>query len=116
MTTPSKPTNGPDCRDTKLRLRLTFTVVIEPDGDLLHAYCPGLKGFHVDGSTEGEAIQNAAEAADCYIASLIRHGDPLPIGPHFTAERVEDTPPIPPGALLRHIEVQCAIQETSGSS
>jgi|GEM_PF-912206 len=99
-----------------LRLRLDFTVVIEQDGDSFHAFCPGLKGLHVDGHTEQEALQNAAEAADCYVASLVRHGDPLPIGPHFTAERLEDTPPIPPGALLRHIEVQCAIQRTPGNS
>lgn len=100
----------------KLRLRLEFTVVIEPDGDSFHAFCPGLKGLHVDGSTEKEALENAAMAADCYVASLVRHGDPLPIGPHFTAERVEDIPSIPRGALLRQIEVQCDIQKTAGCS
>jgi predicted RNase H-like HicB family nuclease len=98
---------------SKLRLRLEFTVVIERDGDSFHAFCPGLKGLHVDGKDEHEALKNATEAADCYVASLVRHGDPLPIGPHFTAER-EDLPPIPPGALLRHIEVQCNIQEPHG--
>lgn len=96
------------------RLRLTLSVVVEKDGKLFHAFCPGLKGLHVDGNTEDEAFQNAAEAASCYLASLIRHGEPLPIGPHFTTERFEDIPPIPEGALLRNIEVQCAIQETSG--
>ncbi len=105
----SNPSEGP-------RLRLNFSVVIEKDGDSFHAFCPGLKGLHVDGSSEQEALQNAASAADSYIASLVRHGDPLPIGPHFTAEQLEDIPAIPPGALLRYVEVQCAIQGTSGSS
>ena len=99
-----------------LRLRLEFTIVIEKDGLSFHAFCPGLKGLHVDGSTEQEALDNAALAADAYISSLVRHGDPLPIGPHFTAERLEEIPTIPPGALLRHIEVQCNIQETSGNN
>lgn len=98
------------------RLRLALSVFVEKDGNSFHAFCPGLKGLHVDGHSEEEAIQNAAEAATCYIGSLIRHGDPLPIGPHFTAEHEEHISPIPPGALLRHIEVQCAIQETFGGS
>lgn len=98
------------------RLRLEFTVVIEQDGEAFHAFCPALKGLHVDGSTEQEALENAVKAADSYVASLVRHGDSLPIGPHFTAERAEDIPPIPPGALLRYIEVQCNIQGTSGNN
>ena len=99
-----------------LRLRLTLTAVIEEDGKSFHAFCPGLKGLHVDGATPEEALENATQAAHCYIDSLIRHGDPLPIGPHFTAEKMEEIPPIPMGALLRHIELECAIQETSGDS
>ena len=99
-----------------LRLRLEITVVIERDGRAFHAYCPGLKGLHVDGETESEALENAAEAAHCYVQSLVRHGDPLPIGPYFAAEQLEEIPHIPAGALLRHIEVQCAIQGMSGNS
>ena len=68
----------------KLQLRLTLGVVIEKDGQSFHAFCPGLKGLHVDGRTEKEALQNAEHAANFYIASLIRHGDPLPIGPHLS--------------------------------
>jgi predicted RNase H-like HicB family nuclease len=98
------------------RLRLEFTVIIEKDGESFHAFCPALKGLHVDGSTEQEALENAVRAAHVYVDSLVRHGDPLPIGPHFTAERMEDILPVPPGALLRYIEVQCNIQGTSGSN
>jgi len=43
------------------KLRLQITVVIEPDGDSFHAYCPAFKGLHVDGANEKEALRNAAE-------------------------------------------------------
>lgn len=104
--------------ETPLRLRLEVTVVIEPDTDgSFHAFCPGLKGLHVSGQSEGEALQNASEAAHCYVASLVRHGDALPIGPHFSAERmVEDTVPIPQGAWLRHFEIQWPSRDSFGNS
>lgn|SRR5208283_4239658 len=96
--------------------RFAVTIVIEPDGELFHAFCPGLKGLHVDGRSEGEALLNATEAAQCYIASLLRHGDLLPIGPHFSAEGEEEVPHIPKGAFLRHIELQWPTRSTSGNS
>jgi len=58
----------------------TIDVIIEPDGDEFHAYCPGLKGLHTCGSTEEEALQNAKDAAVAYLVSLMKHGDPIPIG------------------------------------
>lgn len=61
-------------------LRFRVTVVVEPDGDGFHAYCPALKGLHVPGDTEEEALKNAKDAVDGYLRSLIRHGDPVPIG------------------------------------
>jgi predicted RNase H-like HicB family nuclease len=65
----------PGC-DVKLKLK--FDVVIEPDDDSFHAYCPGLKGLHVDGRTESEAVENALEAARLYVVSMLRHNEPLP--------------------------------------
>ena len=61
----------------KLRrmLKIKITVEVEKDGDSFYAYCPGLKGLHVDGATEDEAINNAVEAACYYISSMIRHND-----------------------------------------
>ena len=64
----------------RLSYHFNFSVVIERDGKSFHAFCPGLKGLHVDGSTEQEALQNAAAAVKAYIASLVRHGDALPVG------------------------------------
>lgn len=54
-------------------------VIIEKDGDIYYAHCPALKGLHVDGMTEEEALKNAKDAMIAYIASLIKHGEPIPI-------------------------------------
>jgi predicted RNase H-like HicB family nuclease len=61
-------------------LRFVISIVIEPDADGYYAYCPALKGLHTCGATEGEAIENAKNAATAYIRSLIKHGDPIPVG------------------------------------
>jgi len=55
-------------------------VVIEPDEGGFHAYCPALKGLHTCGETEQEALQNAKDAAIAYLQSLLKHGDPIPVG------------------------------------
>ncbi len=52
---------------------------VEPDEDHFYAYCPELKGVHVEGSTEDEAAQNAKDAAEAYILSLLKNNDPLPL-------------------------------------
>lgn len=63
-------------RTIKVRIRF----FVEPDEGRFHAYCPELKGLHVDGATEKEALDNARDAAQAYINSLLRHDDPLPVG------------------------------------
>jgi predicted RNase H-like HicB family nuclease len=68
-------------------LKISLSVVVEPDGRSFHAYCPGLKGLHVDGGTESEALTNAVEAARLYIMSMVQRDEPLPIGEDFSAER-----------------------------
>lgn len=55
-------------------------ILVEPDGDVFHAYCPALTGLHTCGDTEQEAVENAKDAAIAYLLSLITHGDPIPIG------------------------------------
>lgn len=57
---------------------LTIEIIVELDEDEFHAFCPALKGLHVDGCTQAEALKNAADAVSLYVESLIRHGDPLP--------------------------------------
>ncbi|OGO17579.1 MAG: hypothetical protein A2Z15_08540 [Chloroflexi bacterium RBG_16_50_11] len=55
-------------------------VILEPDEGGFHAYCPALKGLHVAGESKEEALRNAREAAIAYLESLIKHGDPIPVG------------------------------------
>ena len=54
-------------------------IIIEPDGEEYHAYCPALKGLHTCGPTESEALSHAIDAADAYLRSLINHGEPIPL-------------------------------------
>ena len=106
-----------------VRLRLKFTVVVEPDGESFHAFCPAFKGLHVafkglhvDGKTENEALRNATKAARVYVDSLAAHGEPLPIGPDCSLDREEQIPTVPPGAFLRHLELQWHSHSTTGIS
>ena len=64
-----------------LEIKFAVDIVVESDGDGFHAFCPALKGLHVGGHTSEEAINNAKDAADCYLASMIKHGDAIPVGP-----------------------------------
>jgi len=63
-----------------ISLRFAISIVVEPDADGYYAYCPALQGLHTCGATEREALANAKNAATAYIRSLIKHGDPIPIG------------------------------------
>ena len=69
-------------------IRFTVDIIIEPDDAQFHAFCPALKGLHVGGRTEKEALKNVTDAAMLYLESLIRHGDPIPVG--VTTEHVSN--------------------------
>lgn len=76
-------------------LEFAVEVVVEPDEGGFHAFCPALKGLHVDGATEAEALRNARDAAIAYLHSLIKHGDPIPLGvvvSESASERVRSHP------------------------
>jgi len=67
-------------------VRFSVDIIVEPDDDGFHAFCPALKGLHVGGKTEQEALKNATDGAILYLESLIRHDEPIPVG--VTVERV----------------------------
>ena len=67
-----------DGEHTSLEFQLVF--VVEPDEGEFHAFCPALKGLHTAGATEQAALENAKNAAVAFILSLIKHGDPIPLG------------------------------------
>jgi len=57
-----------------------FTVIIErqPEGEYLVSV-PALQGCYTEGRTLEEAREMAADAIRAYCASLIKHGEPVPV-------------------------------------
>ncbi|MBM3189677.1 MAG: type II toxin-antitoxin system HicB family antitoxin [Chloroflexi bacterium] len=68
-------------------MQYELSVIIEPDGDGFHAYSPSLPGLHTCGETEEETLENVRNAALAYLESMIKHGDPLPIGYPWALDR-----------------------------
>lgn len=58
----------------------TYRIIIEPDeGKTFHAYAPALPGCHTFGKSIEEARENARDAIDTYVRSLIADKEPVPI-------------------------------------
>ncbi len=60
-----------------------FRVVVEPDDDRWHAYCPALeqKGAATWGVTEEEALKHIREVVEMVVAELLKDGEALPEQP-----------------------------------
>jgi len=58
----------------------TFNVVVEPDEDRWHAYCPALhqQGAATWGSTREEALKNIEDVVRLVMESMVEHDEPLP--------------------------------------
>ena len=63
-----------------------FKVVVEPDEDRWHAYCPVLedKGGATWGYTREEALKNIREVVEMIIEELIEDGEPIPEAPEVS--------------------------------
>jgi antitoxin HicB len=58
---------------------MKFRVLIEPDEDgVFVAECPTLPGCISQGATREEAATNIRDAIQTYLASLQKHGEPIP--------------------------------------
>ncbi len=67
---------------------MKYRVVIEPDEDgVFVAECPALPGCISQGKTREEALVNIKDAMSGYLASLKKHGEPVP--PPISEEIVE---------------------------
>jgi predicted RNase H-like HicB family nuclease len=67
---------------------MKFRVYFEQDEDgVFVATCPSLPGCISQGATRSEAASNIREAMEGYLASLAKHGDPIP--PSIQEEIVE---------------------------
>lgn len=88
-----------------------INVIIEPDDDGFHAYCPALKGLHTYGSTKKEALQNAKDAAIAYLKSSIKHHDPIPLGIAMRGSTKDEVHTTPKSAscFTEDLQVACAI-------
>lgn len=69
-------------------LKFWVRIVVEKDEPGYHAYAPSLKGLHMGGDTLHEALNNAKEAAELFLKTMIEDGDPIPID--VTGLRQED--------------------------
>ncbi len=59
---------------------MKFLVTLEEDEDgFIVASCPLLPGCHSQGCNREEALANIREAIEGVIASMRKHGEPLPI-------------------------------------
>ena len=58
---------------------MKFLVTLEEDEDgFIVASCPALLGCHSKGRSKEEALANIKEAIEGVIASMRKHGEPLP--------------------------------------
>ncbi len=55
--------------------KITVTVVVEPDEDRYHAYCPALPGLHIDSESEEKAFEEVEDAIIWYLDSMKEHGE-----------------------------------------
>jgi len=68
--------------------KMKYRVVIEPDEDgVFVAESPALPGCISQGKTRAEALANIKDAMTGYVASLKKHGEPVP--PPISEEIVE---------------------------
>ena len=69
-------------------MSVKYRVVIEQDEDgVFVAECPSLPGCISQGKTRDEAVANIRDAMSGYLASLKKHGEPVP--PPITEELIE---------------------------
>ena len=58
---------------------MKFAITLERDEDgYIVVSCPALPGCHSQGRTREEAIANIREAIGGYVASMRKHGEPIP--------------------------------------
>jgi predicted RNase H-like HicB family nuclease len=71
----------------------TFKVIVEPDEDRWHAYCPALEsqGAATWGYTREEAYQHIQEVVAMIIEELTEDGIPIPETPREDVEVFSDT-------------------------
>jgi len=62
------------------RLVFRVPIVVGKDDPGYYSYSPALKGLHMPGDTEQEALDNAKETAKDFLEIMIEDGIPIPLG------------------------------------
>jgi predicted RNase H-like HicB family nuclease len=80
-------------KDNKV-ITYTFKVVVEPDEDRWHAYCPAIadRGGATWGNTPEQAVSNLQEVVQMVVESLVEHGEPIAPTDPSDAVRVSPEP------------------------
>ena len=70
-----------------------FRVIVEPDEDRWHAYCPALKqyGAATWGNTREEALKHIQEVVQMVVDELIEDGEEIPEEPREEIEVFQDS-------------------------
>lgn len=65
---------------TKGNATYTFQVIVEPDDDRWHAYCPVLEKYAAAtwGNTKEEALKHIQEVVQMVVEELIQEGTAIP--------------------------------------
>ena len=98
---------------------LKVSVVVQPDGDGFHAYCPAFKGLHIDGGTVEETLDRTVDALQWYLNSLEKYDDPLPVGVGCVVEDGRprlDVPKLSEDSELRSVEFKWPHQNVASET
>jgi predicted RNase H-like HicB family nuclease len=85
--------------------KVKVRIEVERDGDEFYAFCPDLKGVHVDGATEEEARSNAVSAVRLYLQSMVAHDESIPVGVMDTSAEAPRHAAAHEGATIEEILV-----------
>ena len=71
----------------------TYTVVFEPDEEAggYTVTCPALPGLVTEGDTLEGARAMAVDAIRCYLESLRKDGEPLPLSEEYDTEPIRES-------------------------
>ena len=94
--------------EEKTTMKTCVTVVIEPDGEQFHAFCPGLPGIHSNAPTVEEACERTIPAIERYLDFMNEQGSPHPVWPGLEMDAGDEIThlwPNPTGSTIQSVEV-----------
>ncbi|MGB3342085.1 MAG: type II toxin-antitoxin system HicB family antitoxin [bacterium] len=92
----------------KVKHKFELEVRIQPQPGGYHAYCPSLKGLHIDAQSQKEALGLIKKAAKLHIESMLEYGDPFPLNTLVAAEIIQP----PPDQLVRLFNTHVSVPIT----